>query len=421
MTVFDLAVSSHWAMERDAVQNLVAIANRENEVTPEALEAYQAAAADRGERLRMRDDIAILDVSGPLFKRANLFVRVSGATSYEIAARDLQVALDDPSCTGIILNVDSPGGDVSGCDELAASIFEARKVKPITAYVSGMAASGAYWIAAAAERVVVSDAAQLGSIGVVFGMTDRSKANEKRGVEHIEFVSSQSPAKRPDRDTEEGRSQIQKRVDDLADVFISAVAKYRGVTPETVIQEFGAGGVEIGANAVALGMADEVGQFEATLAALSKRGKNRRSPRSTGDFFMSDTNPGAAENENQVDVAKIEAAAAEKAKTEAQARIKAILASDEGKSLPTLASHYAYDTDVTADDAIAAMKAAKEDVATAPEGTGGSAQTYDQRKEESGALGLGQPDTRDARSEATKVSWGKVLDRANAGQGPHAV
>jgi len=412
MSALETALSAQWAIMPDALDRMLSIADRAHTVTPEALEAYRASHADKGERLTVRDGVAILDVSGPLFKKANLFVHISGATSYEILRRDLQVALDDPAVNSILLSVDSPGGEANGCDELAAAIYEARGKKPITAYVSGQACSGGYWIASAAEKIIVSDLAVLGSIGVVLGVTDRSKADEKNGIVRREFVSSQSPGKRPDPSTDTGAAQIQKMVDDLAEVFVGAVAKYRGVDPATVIEKFGAGGVEIGAKAVAKGMADEVGQFEAAFAALKTRG-TRRSTKTIGDFFMSDNTTGAAVegSEKTVDVAKIQADAAVKATSDAQARIKAILASDDGKANSRLANHLAFDTKLSVDESLAILKAAgPADPAKAS--VDETAKSYEQKKAVAGALGLTAPGARDEQHNKPDV-WAKAIALAN--------
>lgn len=409
MSAFDSAVSAPWAMLPERVEELLSIAARENTVTPEVLEAYRAQHAERGERVTVRDGVAILDVSGPLFKKANLFVSFSGATSYEILRRDLQVAIDDPAIHGIMIKVDSPGGEANGCDELAKAIYDARGVKPVTAFVSGMACSGGYWLASAAENVIVSDLAVLGSIGVVLGVTDRRKADENRGVQHIEFVSSQSPGKRPDVATDEGKARIQKMVDDLAEVFVSAVAKYRGVSQDTVIEKFGAGGVEIGANAVAAGMADQVGDFESALKALSSRGTGRRNNRSSnGGILMSDKTNAAVED--NIDVAKLQSEAAQKATADALVRVKAIQTSEEGKARPKLAEHLAFDTNLSADSALGILKAA------AVEGDGGKAdaQSYEDRKTDAGALGLAKPETPSASAEAAQAGWAKAFARTSA-------
>lgn len=394
MKFLDLVVSQPWALLEERAQEYLAVINGGDEPKPEVLEAYRAKSAARGERLQIRDGVGILNVEGPLFKKANLMVELCGATSYEILRRDLQTALDDPSISSILLNVDSPGGEANGCDELASAIYAARGVKPITAYVSGTAASGGYWIASAAERVVVSDLALLGSIGVVLGVQDRSAADERRGVRTIQFVSSQSPGKRPDVNTDEGKGQVQTMVDDLAEVFISAVAKHRGVSAEDVISKFGAGGVKVGAKAVAAGMADEVGQFEAVLASLIPSGMGRFSNRSKGTFVMTDQTTGPTAEE-----------IAAKAKTSERARIKAIVSSDEGKALPALAGHLAFDTETEAEAAVKLLATAKADMPKAPEAGAGQgvgedpAKTYEQHKATAGSLGLGQPQGTNASAQ----------------------
>jgi len=404
MNALDTAIAAPWAMLSEHVEELVAIAARENDVTPEALEAYRARYAERGERLKIRENVAILDVYGPLFKRANLFVQFSGATSYEILRRDLQVALDDQSVDAIMLKVDSPGGEVSGCDELAAAVYEARGKKPITAYVTGMACSGAYWIASAADRIVVSSSSTIGSIGVVLGITDRRKAEERAGISRIEFVSSQSPGKRPDLETDEGKRRVQKMVDDLGAVFVTAVAMHRNVDVDTVISKFGNGGVEIGANAVAVGMVDEVGQFEAALAALSTRGKNRRLHPFRPRSFNMDT----------PDVAKITA----EAQTAERTRISAINKAPGAKEHPDLAAAFIEQgTEAAAATSFLALALKGTDAAVAaakPEtkepSQGEKEQTFLKDKAEAGALGLGAPET---PNEPTKAAgWGKAVAQA---------
>lgn len=411
MKFLDVVVSQPWALLEERAQEYLAVLDSEHEAKPEALEAYRAKTANRGERLQVREGVAILNVEGPLFKKANLMVELCGATSYEILRRDLQTALDDPSISSILLNVDSPGGEANGCDELASAIYAARGVKPITAYVSGMAASGGYWIASAAERVVISDLALLGSIGVVLGVQDRTAADERRGVRTVQFVSSQSPGKRPDVNTDEGKGQVQTMVDDLAEVFISAVAKHRGVSTEDVISKFGAGGVKIGAKAVAAGMADEIGQFEAVLASLLPSGVGRFFNRSKGTSVMTDQNTGPTAEE-----------IAAKATSDAQARIKAIVSSDMGKALPTLANHLAFDTQISGADASKIMEAAKADMPKAPvassepEKQQDPGKTYEQHKAAAGALGLATPEKTNNKPDAS-AGWGRAVGEANAAIG----
>jgi ClpP class serine protease len=174
------------------------------------------------ENMTLRDGVATINVTGPLFRYANIFTLISGATAYATLATDLQQALDSTQVRGIILAIDSPGGEVNGSAEFANMVFAVRGKKPIVAYVSGMAASAAYWIASAADEVVVAPTAIVGSIGAVIAISDRTKADEARGIRTIEIVSSQSPKKRLSPTSAEGQSEIQLLVDNLAQVFIDA-------------------------------------------------------------------------------------------------------------------------------------------------------------------------------------------------------
>lgn len=344
MRFLEHSVSQPWAILPERIDELVAVAQRATEASPEALEAYRSHHLERSERAGIRNGVAVLDVEGPLFKRANLFVKLSGATSYEILRRDLQVALDNPEVKSILLVIDSPGGEASGCDELATAIYEARAKKPITAYVSGMAASGGYWIAAAASRIVVSDMAMLGSIGVALAVPDKKAEEARTGRRTFEFVSSQSPGKRPDPATDEGRNRVQKLVDDLAAVFVDAVAKYRGVSPDAVLKRFGGWGMLIGRAAVKAGMADEVGQFEAVIAGMrTTPARVRIGARASPPPPPMVTAPPIAPTALVDDAAKI----------------RAVLQSENGKQMPALAAVLALDLNLPLATCEAVLKAGR--------------------------------------------------------------
>lgn len=112
---------------------------------------------------------------------------------------------------------------------------DARGTKPVIAYASGDAASGAYWIASATDEIVVSETSALGSIGVV-GIY-RGKTT-KEFTETVEIVSSQSPHKRLDPMSDDGRAKLQTRIDAMADVFVSTIARNRSVTPDHVLEHY---------------------------------------------------------------------------------------------------------------------------------------------------------------------------------------
>lgn len=276
MRAFDVAASIPWAIRADALRAILKLAARAEispEIvaaamtsgTPEAVAARLGRPLDNARRVNVRDGVAVIPISGPIFRYANLFSDISGATSTEVIATDLSVALDDPAIAAILLEIDSPGGEVSGTAELAQMIRAASERKPVHAFVDTFGASAAYWLAAATERITVASTALVGSIGVVLALPDPERSRQT----DIEFVSSQSPKKSVDVGTESGRAQVQRIVDDLAEVFIADVARYRGVVPETVEESFGQGDVFVGRYAVESGLVDAVGTFEQALADVA--------------------------------------------------------------------------------------------------------------------------------------------------------
>jgi ClpP class serine protease len=275
VSAFDLVAAQAWAIQLEALELITRIARRENE-GPEAVAAKLGRPLQNTRDVTVRDGVAVIPVTGPIFRYANLFTELSGATSLEMLARDFGAASNDPSIRAIVLEIDSPGGQASGISEFAQMVRAADK--PVVAYVDGMAASAAYWIAAAADRVLISKTGLVGSIGTVTGIRPRAADGT------IEFVSSQSPRKRVDVQTDEGRAQVQALLDKLAQVFIEDVAAYRGVPIETVLSDFGQGDVRMGAEAVQLGMADNVSTLEEVIAGLagSTQGDIRMSGKPNG-------------------------------------------------------------------------------------------------------------------------------------------
>lgn len=258
---FDLAASLLWAITPEYLEMILSIAAREN-MTPEAVAAQLGRPLANTRKVSQRDNVAVIPVEGPIFRRANMFSMISGnATSVQVLATDLKAALDDPAITQIVLNIDSPGGEANGIGEMAGMIRDANSVKPVTAYIGGMGASAAYWLASAAGRIVAHETALVGSIGVVAAMKQPNRND-------LKFISSQSPNKHADPSTPRGATLVQDSVDKLAQQFIDAVALYRGVDAETVMKDFGAGSTKYGADAVAAKMADSLGTFEGTIAEL---------------------------------------------------------------------------------------------------------------------------------------------------------
>lgn len=271
LRVIDAAAGAVWAIEEDWLRLILDIASRQNVGSIEAVAARTGRPLDNARTVTVRQGVAVLPVRGPIFRYANLFAEISGATSVSTLAKDLTVAVEDPSVRAILLEVDSPGGEVDGIQELAGMIANCGKKKHTVAYVSAKAASGAYWLASACDEIISAQLGLVGSIGCVATIRDRSKRDERDGITTYEFVSSVSPKKRPDLETESGREQIQTVVDAIGEIFVADVARYRNVSTEDVLKKFGQGGVMLAEPAMKVGMIDSVGTFEDTVAALAAR------------------------------------------------------------------------------------------------------------------------------------------------------
>lgn len=326
---FELAASRPWLMLPDALDSLMAIADRQGD--PEALEARLGRPLENTRVVSMRDGIAIIPVTGPIMRYANMFTRISGATSTQELATDLQAALDNPQVKGIILNVDSPGGEANGINELGDMVYAARGKKPIKAYGGGTVASASYWVGSSADELVIDDTALLGSIGVVVEVALREA---REGEKRYTITSSNAPNKRPDLETEEGRAELSKTIDALGEVFVAKVARNLGVNPDQVPAMGDHGGLKVGAAAVASGLAHRLGSLESLITEMAKEAATPRKlsmtiVKTTAELhaaIAAGTDPqtiqiAAAE---QVDTAAIRAAAAEEAIAGERARIKGI-------------------------------------------------------------------------------------------------
>lgn len=201
---------------------------------------------------------AKLKVYGPLMKHGNWWTDFLGLSAYSSITKEFKRLLVDSKIQNIILDIDSPGGMVSGCGELANLIYNSQENKNIVSYVSGMGCSAAYYLASATSKVYANQSAKIGSIGVVACIND-----DDSNTKTIEIVSSKSKDKRLDVQTEAGKAKIQQEVDILGDIFISDVARFRDINASIIEQTNG--GSFIGQQAMNYNLIDEVSDFETIL------------------------------------------------------------------------------------------------------------------------------------------------------------
>jgi signal peptide peptidase SppA len=222
--------------------------------------------------------IAVIPMRGVISQRINLMSQISGGTSIEKLTAAFRSALADPAIKAIVFDVDSPGGGVEGVPELADEIIKSRGQKKTVAIANGMAASAAYWLASAAEELVVIPSGQVGSIGVYVAHEDVSKAMEMQGVK-VSLISAgkhKVDGNPYEPLSDAAREDLQGKVDSFYEMFVKNVARGRGVSQSNVKDGFGQGRMVMAEDALKAGMVDRVATFDQTLARLGGDGAPRR-------------------------------------------------------------------------------------------------------------------------------------------------
>ena len=212
------------------------------------------------------EGIAVIPIHGSLVKRSLGMEAASGLTSYGEIAAMLDAALADPQVSGILLDIDSPGGEASGSFELARRVREVAAQKAVWAVANDAAYSAAYAIAASAQRLFVTETGGVGSIGVIALHVDQSVKDAKEGYH---FTAITAGAHKNDYSPHEplsdaAKTELQGEVDRLYSIFTEHVAAMRGLDLAAVRAT--EAGLYFGTNAVAQGLADGVQTLEATLS-----------------------------------------------------------------------------------------------------------------------------------------------------------
>ena len=213
--------------------------------------------------------IAVIPIHGTLVKRVLGMEAASGLTSYGGIAQEIDAALADPLVQGILLDIDSPGGEASGSFELARQIRHAATQKPVWAVANDAAYSAAYALAASAQRLIVTETGGIGSIGVIALHIDQSAKDAQEGYRytavtagtHKNDFSPHHPL------SDAAKAELQTEVDRLYGLFVEHVAAMRSLDADAVRAT--EAGLYFGANAITAGLADAVSSFETALADFS--------------------------------------------------------------------------------------------------------------------------------------------------------
>ncbi|MFT4314085.1 MAG: S49 family peptidase [Wolbachia pipientis] len=211
---------------------------------------------------------AIIPIHGILTKKPGAFDEMLGMTSYEQIEVQVKQALEDSSIETILLDIDSPGGEVNGIFDLADFIYESRAKKRIIAIANDDAYSAAYAIASSAEKIFLTRTSGVGSIGVIASHIDQSGFDEKQGIKYTTiFAGSRKNDLNPHEPiTSKSLESLQKEVDRLYEMFLQLIARNRGLSIEKIRST--EAGLYFGKNAVDIGLADG-------MTILSSINKNR--------------------------------------------------------------------------------------------------------------------------------------------------
>ncbi|MGH7365265.1 MAG: signal peptide peptidase SppA [Candidatus Rokuibacteriota bacterium] len=210
--------------------------------------------------------VAVVEIEGIIG------VGADGGPDTETIIRTLAEYRDDPSVRAVVLRIDSPGGVVAPTQEIFTAVRRVREAnKPVVASMGSVAASGGYYVAAAADRIFASPGTLTGSIGVVMQLANVEGLLKKVGVEYVvvkagtyKDVGNFARAMTP-----EERRILQSLLDDIYEQFIAAVAEGRGLELQAV-RAFAEGRIYSGRQAQDLRMVDDLGGLEDAIEAAAK-------------------------------------------------------------------------------------------------------------------------------------------------------
>lgn len=211
-------------------------------------------------------------VEGPIFRDGGGWF--GPIDSIESVLRQVRAASNDPAVRGILLEVDSPGGAVTPCDEIHRALTRFREAggRQVVVFVRDMAASGGYYIATAADWIVAEPTAIVGSIGVLMEAINWHELSRRLGIDATTVKSGDNKDLfNPFRPVDSNHVAIvQRLIDDSYARFRDLVARGRNLT-EAEVKELADGSIFPAARAREEKLIDELGYFEDAVAAMARR------------------------------------------------------------------------------------------------------------------------------------------------------
>ena len=216
-------------------------------------------------------DVGVITIYGPLVNDDSPWNKYDGLTGFPEIRDALVHAANDTSIKGIVLDINSGGGAVSGVSDTAELIDKIDAgIKPIHAFSDGGIMSAAYWLGSSARTLEIGKVTEAGSLGVLTVHSERSKMLANAGINVTvmragEFKALGNPYEAL---SEPAKKEIQGQLDFMYTMFINHVAVARGVSYPVADQKMGQGRVFIGSEAVDVGLADSVSSFDAVVSKV---------------------------------------------------------------------------------------------------------------------------------------------------------
>ncbi|WP_172373377.1 S49 family peptidase [Mesorhizobium sp. NZP2234] len=215
--------------------------------------------------------IAVLPVLGTLIRRGSWMDSESGLTSYSALADAVTEIMYDPAVRGLMLEVDSPGGEANGCFDLARFIRSASEAtgKPVWGHANEVAASAGYGVISAASKIWAATTSELGSIGCLAAHVDVSEADKMAGVRwtYIFYGAEKADGNMHEPLSNRARDAVQADVDALGEMFVQLVSQHRGIDAAKIRATEAC--MYRGVDAVESGLADNSGTFDEALQAFA--------------------------------------------------------------------------------------------------------------------------------------------------------
>lgn len=283
---------------------------------------------------QVRDGIAILPVTGTLVHKLGAMRPFSGMTGYDGITARLEQAISDPEVRGVLLDIDSPGGQVAGAFDCADMIERMRQKKPVWALSNDMACSAAMLLASACSHRMTTQTGRMGSIGVLMAHTSIADALKKEGREvTLIYAGSHKVDGNPyEKLPESVRAEFQEKIESARQLFAEKVAGYTGLTLQAVLDTEAA--VYDGREAVKIGLANEVVNSADAVNVMSS-------------VMKKSINIGGLKMTGTVDAA-----------TQERERIMGIMASPAAKGRETLAAMLAGQPGISVEQAASILAAA---------------------------------------------------------------